>query len=171
MNPRRRVILAILGATGWAALSHNAGAAGTRRTVSLPSLTDPRRPDFAAFYRLCKVITNFPTLDAGFCGRLYRLVRKEPWGLEHVAQTYARARELGSSNGKILDPSQYSDGQRWFVGHLLVTLYTGIYYHDSGHRAIGFEHALMHRAVGRIRATPTRCGGEFGFWSLPPATN
>jgi len=27
--------------------------------------------------------------------RLHRLVLKEPWGLQHVAQVYARARELG----------------------------------------------------------------------------
>lgn len=161
--------LAILAAAGWAAVSRNAWAAGAVRTVSLPALADPRRPDFAAFHRLCKVITNFPALDAGFCRRLYRLVLKEPWGPEHVAQIYARARELGASSGKILDPSQYSEGERWFVGHLLVTLYTGVYYHASGHHAVGYQEALMYRMVADWRGAPTVCAGGYGFWAKPPA--
>ena len=73
----------------------------------------------------------------------------------------------GRPRDKFLDPQRFDSGERWFIGHLLVTWYTGVYYHAVGNQRVGFEESLMHRALADMRTAPTICR-EAGFWAAPP---
>jgi hypothetical protein len=54
------------------------------------------------------------------------------------------------------------------LSHLLITWYTGIYYHETGDRVVTLEHALMYRQSGFLTA-PTYCGGAPGHWAGKPS--
>ena len=105
--------------------------------------------------------------------RIYALIMAEPFGPQHVSRVYERIRaaiagDPGRSRGQILAPEAFGSGERWFIGHLLVTWYTGVYYHAVGNRQVAFEAALMHRALADMRSPPASCGGAPGFWAAPP---
>lgn len=138
----------------------------------LPRITDPDRPSESEFLRLSEIVTGSTDLDGGMAERMYGRILDEPWGPQHIGRVYEKIRAAAQADAaltrqELLDPGRFDDGERWFVGHLLVTWYTGIYYHKTGNAWIGFEQALIHRTLADLRTPPTICGGEMGFWTEP----
>lgn len=129
--------------------------------------------DLDAFMRLSAIVTGVERLDRETARRILDLIRAEPWGKEHLAQIGAKllpsGKPLPATRDKLLNPERFNDGERWFVGHLLTTWFTGIYYHQTGNHVVSYRNALMHVALEEVRPVPGYCGGTFGFWSEPPA--
>lgn len=123
------------------------------------------------FAVLCALLCNYNKIDQSFVASLYKIVQQEPWGAEHATWIYEKIFNVAqnlSDRSKIFDKSVFTEGENWFVSHLLTTIFTGIYYHDRS-RVISYDKALMHDAFNSIRPTPGRCGGPFGFWSDIPS--
>jgi len=140
------------------------------RGGSLPAARDAARIAWDEFHALSRILTDHDALDETLSRAIFEQLRVEPWGPEHMASVYARVRSLLAGDGarEVRDPSLFPDGERWFVSHVLVTWYTGVYYHETGNRALGFEHALMHELLLDLRPVPTMCDREPGFWAAPP---
>jgi hypothetical protein len=119
-----------------------------------------------------KLLTGSDRLDTEFAQEVLDLINIEPWGKEHLSQLAEKLAITAdhpsvslSDVSALLKPERYSDGERWFINHLLTTLLTGIYYHQSGNRVVSYQHALMFSV---LVAPHGQCGGEFGFWSVVP---
>lgn len=131
--------------------------------------------DLDAFLRLSAFVTGVAALDRETARQILDLIRAEPWGKEHLGQIAAKLLPSGpeaglsGARGELLDPRRFTDGERWFIGHLLTTWFTGVYYHQIGNHVVAYREALMHVALQDVRPAPGHCGGEFGYWSEPPA--
>lgn len=141
--------------------------------ANMPAISMPDRPSLQEFIRLSEVLTGRNDLDPDMAHRIHALIEVEPHGPQHVTRVYERIRaavagDPGMSREKLLDPQRFDSGERWFIGHLLVTWYTGVYYHAVGNGRVGFEAALMHRTLADMRAPPSICGRKPGFWAAPP---
>jgi hypothetical protein len=139
----------------------------------LPPIAVPDRPSFAEFMRLSDVLTGRNDLNRAMGLRIYELILVEPYGLQHVVRVYERIRTIMSSgpdrtHEAALIAKIFDSGERWFIGHLLVTWYTGVYYHSVGNRRVGFEEALMYRVLEDMMAPPGTCGSA-GFWAAKPS--
>lgn len=169
---RRRIVSLSLFPAAWLLLSVPARSA--RSAVrDMPALAHADKPSLQEFLRLSEILTGHGDLDSDMARRMYGLIVAEHYGLSHVGRVYERIRaaaagEPARTREQILDPQAFDSGERWFIGHLLVTWYTGVYYHATGNQRVGFEAALMHRALADMRPAPTRCGGATGFWASPP---
>lgn len=129
--------------------------------------------DLDLFIRLSAIVTGVEHLDRDTAARILELIRAEPWGKEHLAQIGAKllpsGKPLPPTREKLLNPERFNEGERWFVGHLLTTWFTGVYYHQQGNHVVTYRNALMHVALEDVRPVPGHCNGNFGFWSEPPA--
>lgn len=140
-----------------------------------PGSAAPVSEDLDAFIGLSAVATGVSMLDRETARLILEHIRSEPWGKEHLAQIAAKmmpavsGSPLPASRQQLLDPLRYTEGERWFIGHLLTTWFTGIYYHQTGNHVIAYRDALMHVALQDVRSIPGHCEGRFGFWSDPPA--
>ena len=150
---RRRISVALAALTVLPALPRYAAAADT--------------VDFPRFVLLCRQLSGATQLDTPTAQTLYALFQNEPWGKEHLLRLTNKIPPKHPI-GIALDPQQFDEGERWFIGHLLITLLTGVYYHQSGNRLVTFDHALMHTELADVRPTPGHCGGAFGDWSAAP---
>lgn len=142
--------------------------------------TDGKEPGaadgFDDFIRLSEFLTGTVHLDRHEGRKIYDLILAEPWGREHLAQIRAKLGDAPenkpppSARHRLLDPKRFGDGECWFIGHLLTTWFTGVYYHAVGNRSVTYVHALKFAALEDVRPVPTTCGGgrPFGFWSTPP---
>lgn len=107
-----------------------------------------------------------PAVAERLASRLWRLhVKDEPWGAHHLS-LLLRAWPPGRL--AFPDVSELDPGVRWYLGHLMTTLVTGIYYHERGSKAVIWDDALMHRWLADLRPVPGRCASSFGDWSRPP---
>lgn len=70
----------------------------------------------------------------------------------------------------VIKPADFSAGEQWFISHLLVTWYTGVYYHDRGNHHVTLKHALMYKKLDYYRHPPTYCIGAPGSWRTPPVS-
>lgn len=168
INAKRRRLLASLAALfvcstlPWAAFAAATKGAGVVAE------------DLDAFIRLSEIITGAKQLDRETAMQILAVIRAEPWGKEHLAQIAAKLMPslsdstLPTDRRALLDPKRFGDGERWFIGHLLTTWFTGIYYHQSGNRVVAYKNALMHAALEDVRPVPGHCNGVFGFWTEPP---
>ena len=125
------------------------------------------------FIKLCELVTGTTKLERETAQQILNCIQNEPWGKEHLGQiarkllpAYA-TETLPTDRLVLLDPKRFEEGERWFIGHLLTTWFTGVYYHQTS-RVISYEHALMFAALDDIRPSPSYCAGEFGYWSKPP---
>lgn len=148
------------------------GRAASATFANMPAISIPDKPSLPEFIRLSEILTGRNDLDPGMGHRIYALIQVEPYGPQHVSRVYERirvavARDPGRARNTVLNPQVFDAGERWFVGHLLVTWYTGVYYHAVGNQRVGFEESLMHRALADMRTAPTICR-EAGFWAAPP---
>lgn len=121
------------------------------------------------FIRLSEVLTGTDQLDRETAGKILERLQTEPWGREHLAQITPKilGPDAPTDRQKLFDKTRYTEGEHWFIGHVLTTWFTGIYYHQTNY-AISYRYALMHAAIQDVRPVPGHCNGEFGFWSQPP---
>lgn len=162
---RRKLLAALAALVLVPAVPHLALAA----PKEAPAVAD----DLDTFIRLCVIVTGVERLDRETAARILELIRAEPWGKEHLAQIGAKllpsGKPLPPTREKLLNPERFNEGERWFIGHLLTTWFTGIYYHQQGNHVVTYRNALMHVALEDVRPVPGHCNGTFGFWSAPPA--
>ena len=69
---------------------------------------------------------------------------------------------------KVIKPADFSADEQWFISHLMLTWYTGVYFHESGNFNVTLQHALMYQNISQYRQPPTFCSGAPGSWSEPP---
>ncbi len=126
------------------------------------------------FHKLSQWLTQRENLDKNDSDKVYAAIRQEPWGNEHVVQIYGKIAPLFAEENKTLDVAKlidsqfFNDGERWFISHLLLTWYLGIYYHEEREdQRILYETALMHN-ISR-EAVPVRFFDRtpFGEWAKP----
>ena len=120
---------------------------------------------YKAFAEYVEKILNFEPLNVDMTKRVYQLLQGEPWGMSHLQRVVGKSSER--NKGIVL--AQLDEGEHWFLGHLLTTWVTGIYYHDKENVVVSYEHALMHEALKEIRPVPGLSTETFGFWHEPPA--
>jgi hypothetical protein len=174
MDEGRREMLGLaLLPAAWLLLS-DAARAERSAVGAMPAIAVPDRPTVQEFLNLSEILTGVGDLDPDTARRIYALIMAEPYGPQHVSRVYERIRaaiagDPGKTREQILDPKAFGSGERWFIGHLLVTWYTGVYYHAVGNRRVAFEAALMHRALADMRPPPTSCGDAPGYWAAPPS--
>lgn len=172
-DPGRRGVLALAIVPAAWLLFPGAGWAAPAAVGNLPAISIPDKPSLPEFVRLSEILTGRSDLDPDMARRIYALIQLEPYGPQHVTRVYERIRVAAASDpdrarNTVLNPQAFDAGERWFVGHLLVTWYTGVYYHAVGNQRVGFEEALMHRALADMRNPPTVCRDQAGFWARRP---
>ncbi|GEM_PF-1875434 len=130
---------------------------------------------FVVFMSLSRILTGADKLDEDFGEHLYNVILAEPWGREHLTQVAEKLQITPASLtispvelNKMLIPERFSDGERWFINHLLTTWVTGIYYHQLGNQVLTYRHALMYSALDDVSSPHGQCGGEFGYWTEAP---
>lgn len=125
--------------------------------------------DLDAFMRLSVVVTGTQQLDKETAQKILGYLLAEPWGKEHLAQIRPKllAADSPSDRTRLFDRQRFTEGEHWFIGHLLTTWFIGIYYHQICH-AVSYRYALMYSAIEEVRPIPGYSSGNFGFWSSPP---
>lgn len=138
----------------------------------LPALSEKQNINFDMFHLLAKLITNTHNLNTALSQKIFYLMQEEPWGPENLQKVYRRFREiqtvLTSKHNRLLDADLFSEDEQWFISHLLLTFYTGVYYHSNGNQHVTLQDALMYKKLEQYRYPPTFCGGNSGDWSKPP---
>lgn len=127
---------------------------------------------FQGFYDFSKTITGFNELNVKYTRNVYDLIISEPWGKENLKNIISKISQLeltASSNQKtIFKADNFDEGEQWFISHLLLTFYTGVFFHETGNKNISLKDSLMHQLQIDYRQPPTYCSGEIGFWAEPP---
>lgn len=177
----RREVLQASAATAIGALAFTAGgfpalAATTADLLALPNptLDDPAKPSFEVFHRLCQLVSVRADLDETLVRRTYEVFQGEPWVEKHISTAYtnllaALDAEPGKSIPQLIAEGALVEGERWFASHILVTLYTGIYFYEGRETVrVGFETALMWDAVDGNLQAPGTGDPQPGHWSQPP---
>lgn len=97
-------------------------------------------------------------------------LQSEPWGKEHLSRVLQKFSIGESSQASVEDAfASLDQGERWFVGHLLTTWVTGIYFHESGNHVVSYSQALMHVSLRDIYPEPNMCDSDFAYWQKPPS--
>ncbi len=142
----------------------------------MPPMENPEDPGFDVFERLSQIVCLNPSLDKTTAARIFGLIKVEPWGLHHVGAVYGKLLAHLSEDGTprplsdLIDEGHLSDGEAWFVSHLLTTWYLGIYYHESQPEPVrvSFETSLMWAALDGYLDPPGFSGAQPGDWTAPP---
>jgi len=129
---------------------------------------------FDKFFWLSQIITKQNNLDEKTARKIYQLIMDEPYGIEHLNRVYMQLK-LQQTKAKeeqriVIKPANFSGGNKWFISHLLLTWYTGVYYHDRGNQHVSLKHALMYTKLENYRFPPTYCSGKPGIWKAPPVS-
>jgi hypothetical protein len=121
---------------------------------------------FDSFVSLSTLVTMQENLDAATARRLYDVFMKEPWGPEHMAGLYAKLSAALQKHRK----EELTEGEKWFAGHLLMTWYLGVYYHESSPPLrLAYDTALMFRAAEGAIPIPLVDAVPFGSWADKPS--
>lgn len=168
---RRETVVSI--AAGLAKTALPAGAAsalaGTAEDVSLQVPAGLPPASFDNFRQLCLWVTGRTEIDRDLLQSAFELMRGEPWGNKHIAtafrdlDTALAEKSAGANVSDLVSQGALQEHERWFVSHLLETLYTGVYEHDGKLVRIAWENALMNSVVADYRAVP----GEDAPWRRP----
>jgi len=134
------------------------------------------KPTLEVFAFLSSVVTLREDLDPGIMKQMYDVFLDEPWGPNHILRCHRKITAALSRHGKsskrppLKAPSwQFDDGEKWFLGHLLTTWYTGVYYHEQRPpQVISYEKALMFDAARAIIPVPFIEATGFGNWADAP---
>jgi hypothetical protein len=144
-------------------------------SINLPDTSHIGPPSYDQFLALSQLVTCKETLNEDVARKMYKVFLDEPWGPEHIKETYRalHAAALVQSGRRempeLMDGGNIREGLRWFISHLLSTWYLGIYYHEKmPTQRITYEGALMYEALQG--AMPIWFTGERipGYWSKPP---
>ena len=136
-----------------------------------PEIQDKNNPSFDIFYRLCQWVTYRENLDKEIAKKVYDIFLVEPWGKHHISSTYTTLKKAIEKDkdktdiAALLKDKKIKDGEAWFISHLMVTWYLGVYYHEKmPDQRIMYEEALMHEAIEGI--APIRLVGStpYGDW-------
>ncbi len=118
-------------------------------------------------------LTGVKRFNHRFIQQLLVAVKHEPSGTDHLHRVLSKLAPEPLDNDMAqlpIDIGVLDDGERWFVQHLLISLMTGIYFHEQrGNFTLSYRYALMHDALQDIRPIPGTCQQHFGFWQHPPA--
>jgi hypothetical protein len=144
--------------------------------LALPEAGDPNKPSLEVFAALSRIVLLRSDLDPEVTQRMYKVFMDEPWGPKHVGTAYGRLRRAIIARNSMprdaepvpLDP--LDGGEKWFVSHLLVTWYLGVYYHEKRPtQRITLDGALMFESVRGLMPKPFLESTGFGAWAeLPP---
>ena len=125
------------------------------------------------FFWLSQIITKQNNLDEQTSRKIYQLIMDEPYGNEHLINVFTRFQQQtigGNARNIMVRASDFSDSEQWFISHLMLTWYTGVYFHDSGHHNVTLKHALMYNKISNFLSPPTYCSGAPGSWKDPPVS-
>ena len=90
----------------------------------------------------------------------------EPWGAEHISGAYRKLRQQPNESATV---EKLTEGEGWFVSHLLTTWYLGVYYHEKRPtQRVTYEHALMFDAVKDWLPIPLLESTGPGNWQKSP---
>lgn len=175
---RRRTLLALLlrGSTATLAAQFflvDHAAAESSPCLEPRSIGTSQTPSFRLFFALSQLVTQRRHPDASVAQRLYPLFREEPWGSQHMLNSYAQlCRAATAANPGIGDATAgLGKAETWFTAHLLTTWYLGVYYHDRmPPRRVAYSEALMFEAVGLEMPRRFVDATGYGAWSVPPPT-
>ena len=136
----------------------------------LPKRQERQEFGFNEFYLLSQLITKTRNLNKVVANKIYELIMSESWGLEHLSQVYSTIRKLQiqTEGALTIKASVFTRNEQWFISHLMLTWYTGVYFHESGNFNVTLQHALMYQNISQYRQPPTFCSGAPGSWSEPP---
>ena len=131
--------------------------------------------NFTVFYKLSQWLTYREKLSEKAAKKLYKAFQNEPWGKEHIIQVYNKLQNSIENQDTSLDiqslieADYFSDGERWFILHLITTWYLGIYYHeDMLNQRVLYEEALMFSSLEGLATIPYYNATPYGDWSNPP---
>ncbi|NBX04213.1 MAG: hypothetical protein EBR02_09205 [Alphaproteobacteria bacterium] len=165
---RRKLVqmLALLGAGGatWRYWQHFAQDETVIKAPAAPA--DAEHPSLQIFAALCAMVTLRDDLDHETTKKMYDVFMDEPWGPQHIAGAYQK---MYHALGGKKPATKLSDGESWFVSHLLTTWYLGIYYHEKRPtQRITYEHALMFNIIRELAPIPFIDSTGFGHWAHAP---
>lgn len=164
-------LLAALGAFGlpvMAGCRRGGGLASERAWLDCPDVMKPGEEVFADLSRCC---TGVEELPAAAVTRLHQLFALEPWGWKHIGTAYVQLADAARAHpGLTLDEVMalppWRDGEAWFVKHLAITWWTGIYYRENQRpRHVLGREALCWQETG-IAPGWVAHGPE--LWAKPP---
>lgn len=97
---------------------------------------DPMHPSLEVFRDLSACCTGVEDLPENAVQKLFELFGEEPWGWKHVGTAYVQLAHTAEAHpGKSLEDvmalTPWRDGEAWFVQHLAITWWTGIYYREN----------------------------------------
>lgn len=170
---RRHLIAVAAGMALWAAVPWPRGAAQGANQKPFPPIGPGRSPDLSVFLRVSRHLTGRDELDEDMARSIFGLVIKEPYGEAHLARVYKRIRDWQRTEAPAvatapIPPHRLDPAERWFASHLLVTWYTGTYYHTSGDRVVSYQGALMYEDIADMVRRPTFCAEPPDDWTRPP---
>jgi len=143
-------------------------------SLILPKRQEKQEFGFDEFHLLSQLLTKTKNLNEKVSREIFGLIVSESWGVEHIRQIYNRVRsiQIQSANEKplIIKAGDFTDSDQWFISHLLLTWYTGVYFHDMGNHNVTLKHALMYKKLANYRLPPTYCAGAPGSWKDPPVS-
>jgi len=131
--------------------------------------------EMEAFMKLSVFLTGIEKLDNEMAQKIFGYLFAEPWGKEHFDQVCEKLSPIFVVESTIvprwqlLYPNRFTEGERWFIRHLLTTWFSGVYYYEARSQFIAYRRALMNVALLDIMPTPGYSDGPFGVWSMPPA--
>lgn len=178
-NITRRKLLKTLQAlgVGGALYAYLAPLARGGQTLDVGTASGDADPRFEKFRTLSRIATFRDELDAGAMEKMFRVFMDEPWGPEHIDQCHAKISAALQSDADLRDRHELkdevwklSDGEKWFMSHLLTTWYLGIYYHEQRPtQRIMYETALMFDVIREYDIpVPFVEATGFGEWAKPP---
>lgn len=154
-------------------LSFELSASFNKSNIELPSSSAD--VDFDHFYSFSCLVCRKQELDHETAEKLYALFEIEPWGREHLFGSYLKINgflselRAGKSFSDI-DRIDFTEGELWFISHVMTTWYLGIYYHESIENPVrvSFEKSLMWLAVEDFVTPPGFAEKPYGHWSALP---
>ncbi|MEM6822356.1 MAG: sugar dehydrogenase complex small subunit [Verrucomicrobiota bacterium] len=174
--PRRRFI-----ATTSLALSHLLFSSCERRDLPwheyepvLP-IKYANQPSLDVFMHLSAMVCGVSKLSEGIGKQYFQLMSEEPYGLRNIGMSYHRICSVWKKNPELplwelikkFEPLQ--EGMRWFVGHLAVTWYCGVYYfEDQPGVVITAKEALIWQRLEPLKIHSGFIACPPMYWGDPP---
>ena len=178
---RRQVVkmMAGLGLTGIVS-PFIAAFADDNTVLNLPDFSPdaPLEATVELFEAFSTLVTLQADLNNETVNKMYEVIADEPWGKEHLVDAYRAIRIALDAEGSKPDvyPNNQpnitlTDGERWFIDHILTTWYLGIYYHqERPTQRIAYENALMFTTIRDLVPIPYIDAVGFGGWTDKPVT-
>ena len=156
------------------------------RAIAMDSKLLPKQEDllqevthetvtFEHFYKLSSWVTYQNDLDEDVARYMFEVIKDEPWGDGHTAVVYNKLGRKIAEEQRVVDVAEliktdyFEHGESWFISHIVMTWYLGIYYHNEREtKLITYEGALMRKMAGEHVPIPYYGRTPYGEWSEPP---